>query len=157
MSFYYPPLDAATLRSLEVVRQLASDHPGYFLESPYSGEVEDMIKQWFFPAKPQQPTVEAPAPNLFEGNRWEALSRESEQLYSDLKQAKWGAAETSEQLSYFRTATSLLDKIVGLQERALGLKAVHEFHHTVMQIMEEVLSPTQRTEVMEKLKSAIGE
>ena len=92
-----------------------------------------------------------------EEDRWEFLDREVQSLYNDLKkQAEvLGTSTSSEKMSYFRTATSLLEKLVSLQERTVGLKRIGEFHTTVMEVMDDILSPDQRTTVMKKLEDAI--
>ena len=90
-------------------------------------------------------------------DKWRKLERETQRLYDDLKESKDNLTteDHAERMSYFRTATSLLDKLVGLQERAVGLKAIGTFHQTVLDIMEDVLDPGQRTEVMQKLEQIV--
>lgn len=157
--FYYPPIDKATLKNIEVVRQLSAEHPAYWLTSPYSGEVELFVKKWFptvqeAPKKVEEKPVDITIP---EGSaRWEMLYRESHVLYTDLKAAGVGMTEISEKNAYYRTATSLLEKLIALQERSLGLKQIHEFQASVMDIMESVLTQNQRNEVMEKLRLAVA-
>lgn len=154
---FYPPLDLATVRNLEIVKQLASEHASYFLTSPYSGEVEEVVKR-LLKMKEQVQVAENHEGEEEEvtGDRWEFLYRETQSLFKDLKNAKVSSGETAEQMSYFRTATSLMEKMISLQERALGLKEISEFQKAVLDVMESVLEPSQRTEVMEKLKSSVG-
>lgn len=90
-------------------------------------------------------------------DKWEKLEQETQALYDDLKESKDNLTteDHAERMSYFRTATSLLDKLVGLQERAVGLKAIGTFHQVVLDIMEDVLDPGQRTEVMQRLEKVV--
>lgn len=90
-------------------------------------------------------------------DKWEKLERETQRLYDELKDSKDNLSieDHAERMSYFRTATSLLDKLVGLQERAVGLKAIGTFHQTVLDIMEDILDPGQRTEVMQRLEKVV--
>lgn len=156
---FYPQIDVTALKNIELARRLATEHPSYFLESPYSGEVERLLK-----ALINQKVLVADASALaegeaeFEGTRWEYLYSETSLLFRGLKTANAGSGsgDTGEQMAYFRTATALMEKLIGLQERALGLKEIHEFQKSVLDIMEGVLNDTQRTEVMEKLKLTIG-
>ena len=155
MSFYYPKLDDTTIKNLRVVKQLMVVHPGYFLDPlcPYSKDVEETLTEWFIEKKSSlsQPVV-VKADD--EASPWDMLYKESKTLFENLKQVEFSQqGETSEKMAYFRTATSLLEKLVSLQERALGLKEVGDFHRTVMDIMENVLTPTQRTDVMDQLTS----
>lgn len=162
-TFFYPPLDEATVKNIEIVRQLHADNTSYLASSPYAGAIEILIKQWFsavaapLAAKPLVDN-EAPAMPVDDGMaRWEFLYTESKALYTKLKDesSTFAGMDTGEKAQYFRVATSLLDKLITYQERTLNLKQIHDFQMTVMEVMEEVLTPTQRTEVMEKLQAAI--
>lgn len=162
MSFFYPPLDEATVKSIEIVRQLHAEHPSYWLESPYSGAIEALLKRWFeavqAPAPAAETPAESPAPAPEDGTaRWEFLYNESKTLYTKLKNEStdFTKMDGTEKAAYFRVATSLLDKLITYQERTLNLKQIHDFQMTVLEVMEEVLTPGQRTEVMEKLQTAI--
>jgi|SRR5687768_579397 len=151
--FFYPELDEATIKNLEIVRRLALQHPSYFLEGPYSADTERRITEWFLTTK--RAIAETKTETGAEDDKrdpWDMLYSESKTLFQQLKGVKFTPEETSEQMSYFRTATSLLEKLVSLQERSLGLKEIGDFQRTIMTIMETVLTPTQRTEVMERLK-----
>lgn len=160
-SFFHPPLELATLRSLEIVRQLMIEHPAYFLDSPYAGETERLIRGWFdakaVKARHMEQLADAEEgdnPATLEDDKWLYIYNETSALYRSLKVAKHGDEE--DQMAYFRTATALLEKMISMQERALGLKQVSEFNATVMTIMESILSPTQRNEVMDQLKNALS-
>lgn len=160
---FYPELNLSTLKNIQIVRQLMLEHPHYFMESPYSGEVENFFNT-IFPAKDKKPSeklsdfeIAADTLDLEGPNKWSNLAKEAAKLYTGLKLVKHDTESPNEQLAYFKTATSLLEKLVGLEERAMGLKKVHEFHSVVMGIMEEILTPTQRTDVMEKLQHSIDQ
>lgn len=117
-------------------------------EVPYSMETRLALLKLLAPA---EETVETPR------DKWDKLERETQRLYDELKDSKDNLSieDHAERMSYFRTATSLLDKLVGLQERAVGLKAIGTFHQTVLDIMEDVLDPGQRTEVMQRLEKVV--
>ncbi len=136
---------------LGLVFDLMKADPGYLddPDCPYTDETRDFLAKW----------VEKPAGETLEPkDKWEKLERETQRLYDELKDSKDNLSieDHAERMSYFRTATSLLDKLVGLQERAVGLRAIGEFHQTVLDIMEEVLDAGQRTEVMNRLKEVIN-
>ncbi len=157
--YLYPDISLQVLRQLELMRRLHLDHPDYFLDSacPYSEEVERHFRSWF--DKPLGTTETETAPRYEalkdEDDRWEALYREVVDLYTGLKNAKPSAGDSTESMAYFRTATGLLDKLVSHQERCLGIKQLHEFHQTVLQVMENVMTPDQRNTVMAQLKEAV--
>jgi hypothetical protein len=64
-------------------------------------------------------------------------------------------SDQTERMAYFRTATSLLERLVTARERALGIKQIRDFQDTVLNIMEEVCTPDQRTDVMDRLRRAL--
>lgn len=59
---------------------------------------------------------------------------------------------TTDKNTYFRVATSLLEKLVSIKEKMSNLKNVNLFISSVLQIMDEVLTTDQRAVVMERLK-----
>lgn len=142
----YPDLN----QQLDIALHLMGEEIDYLSQSdcPYSvGTKSSMTKM---------ATIVA-AVTIEPTDKWAKLERETQDLYDDLKDSKENLSieDHAERMSYFRTATSLLDKLVGLQERAVGLKAIGNFHQTVLDIMEDVLDPGQRTEVMARLKISI--
>ena len=163
MSFYPPcPNEGDVTFLLEtVVRHLQEDDQ-YLddIECPYGPELR-LLLQSMAPKVIDPDDMIGRASELEDANpdedRWVFLDREVQALYQSLKkQADNLTNSTSaEKMSYFRTATSLLEKLVGLQERTVGLKRISEFHNTVMEIMEDVLSPDQRTRVMDQLGKAM--
>lgn len=152
---YYPPLDEKTILALQTVQALAQQHPSYWLAAPYSGKVQMILEPLLRGAK--QTPVDQPtsvvAPKRADEEDWEFLYRESRALYDGLQTAK-GSLEGSELMAYYRTSTSLLEKLLGMQERANNLKHVSDFYQVVMDIMESTLTGDQRTQVMQKLAEA---
>jgi hypothetical protein len=134
----------------DVALHLLEQDPGFLTdpEAPYSDATRKALASFV-----KKPVVEALEPR----DKWEKLEVETTALYDELKESKdkLTTEDHAERMSYFRTATSLLDKLVGLQERAVGLKAIGTFHQTVLDIMEDVLDPGQRTEVMQRLEKII--
>lgn len=154
MSFFYPSIDPKTIKSLVTIAQLAGEHPSYFLQSPYGSEVEELIKRLnsttskaiFTNSDPTAPTSADP---------YQGLSIELEVIYADLKSSKPSSDE--EKLTYIKVASGLLERLLGLKERALNVKAISDFQKGVMEIMEDTFTPSQRTEVMEKLRTLTHE
>jgi hypothetical protein len=80
------------------------------------------------------------------------------QVFSDLKTygKTISQSDQTERMAYFRTATSLLERLVTARERALGIKQIRDFQDTVLTIMEETMNPDQRTRVMDRLRSTLA-
>lgn len=135
---------------LGLALQLLQQDPGLLAdpECPYSADTVSVLVGL---QGSDEPVAETPR------DKWDKLERETQHLYDDLKDSKDNLTveDHAERMSYFRTATSLLDKLVGLQERAVGLKAIGTFHQTVLDIMEDILDPGQRTEVMQRLEKVV--
>lgn len=164
--FYYPPLEAATIKNLGLVKQLMQEHPAFFLgDHPYSPAMETMIKSWFsVEAQAQllraaraaevEQTGTGDGPTL-EEDRDGYLYTETMSLYTKLKTAQFSKDSDGDSMSYFRTATALLEKLIDYQERALGLKQLAENNKLIMHIMESVLTQEQREKFMEELKAKL--
>ena len=146
---YYPALDEATIKSLKVMQQLSLEHPGYWLEAPYSGVIQRILEDILKPKKMIHES--APLDRKDDEEEWEFLYRESHDLYTKLKVAGAGL-EGNELMSFYKTAASLLEKLLQMQERANNLKQISDFYQVVMDIMETELTSDQRTRVMERLR-----
>lgn len=144
---FYPDLN----QELDVALDLAKQDENYLLspECPYSEKTKVVFTLLVDEVEVDEDDGD--------DSKWSKLERETQRLYKDLKKTskELTGDDHAEKMSYFRTATSLLDKIVGLQERAVGLKQISVFQQTVIDIMEDVCDAGQRTEVMARLKSAI--
>lgn len=149
---YYPDVDPEGVWALELVLRSAKDDPTYLLESPYDDEVVAALQR--IVGQVEQMLDE----ELDGADKWTRLEVETRRLFDALmaEQAMIGDRENAEKMAFFRTATSLLDKLVGIQERAANLKQVSLFHTTVLTVMEDILDAGQRTEVLERLKKAAG-
>ena len=139
---YFPLLDEKPLLQ---VAALLRENPSYLqnAECPYSEGVKKLF-------------------GFTEANAGPAglskLEEEATQLFKELKDfgADLDIEDVSERMAWFRTRTSLLEKILGIHERAQGLKQVSEFQEVVLQAIEEELNADQRTRVMTKLRSALN-
>lgn len=155
--FYYPDLDPATMKAIGVIQKLAYEHPAYWLSAPYSGAIQMQLEGLFNAKSKRAPdSRDAPpadTPPLDDRDDWQFLSEETKTLYRDLKAAKPAGDEPAAQMGYFRTATSLLEKLLAMNERAQNLKQVSDFYAGVLEVMDSTLTTGQRTEVMTKLEA----
>lgn len=148
---FHPPLDEGMLNDLDTVIQIIQLDPDYLPMSPYRGETYVFLEKFadLLTIKEDEEVEEL--------GKWGRLEKESNNLFKMLTDfsGKLNEKDNTETMAYFRTATSLLDKIVGIQERAANLKQISMFHDTVLSIMDDVLEPGQRTAVMERLRTSI--
>lgn len=153
---YFPPLDEGAVASVEIILRAVAENPEFLWDDdcPYSQDAIESLQR----IAGLQPEGMGFDDDDEEGDQWERLERETRSLYRGLmaEQQSLGSKDNAEKMAFFRTATSLLDKLVGIQERAANLRQIHKFHDTVMTVMEDILEAGQRTEVMERLRTAIN-
>lgn len=166
METYYPKIAVGSVFDLEMILRAAAENPDYLDESPYPSDEVAIMRRLtgLTPVWMQSPrdagldgardTEEVGEPL----DKWEKLEFQTKRLFDALlaEQQNLDVKDNSEKMAFFRTATSLLDKMVGIQERAANLRQIHKFHDTVLRVMENVLDAGQRTEAMDQLREAIN-
>lgn len=163
--FHYPHIDELVGWALHTVITLASEDSEYLKDPqcPYDDKIKRVINDVISFREgsitpPKESTEEKkPSTPISEDEIDSTLAVDLYTVFSELKSygKTIGASDQSERMAYFRTATSLLERLVNARERALGVKQIKDFQDTVLAIMEDTLSIDQRTEVMERLRSAI--
>lgn len=138
---YYPQIDTD---ALELMIHLQKSDPEYIFGGGFSVQIEEL-----FTALTRKPEMIA----VPEGNAWDHLVQQIGDLHTELKTAgeNLDAKDNAEKMAYFRVATSLLEKLVGLHERGLNLRRIGQFQQLVVQIMEDELDGDQRAKVRQRL------
>ena len=153
MSNYYPNMDSVVLFPTKLVLGSMLNDPLWLdrAECPYDTETKDELRTLFSQLRAPGKTVRAEVARS--GDRMTDLSDDLDTLFNDLREFSGHITEgdTKEWMAYYRTATSLLDKITGLSERALNVKAVSDFQAKVIAVFDDILTPELRTLAMEKL------
>lgn len=152
--YHYPSIPKDIAAQFALMLQIAKDKPDYFTDPacPYEPAVIEALVYWTELKKEAAKPAPPPEPVTNE-DKWTVLERETRSLFNELTTASKDitAADTAERMSYFRTATSLLDKLVSLQERAVGLKQMSDFQNTIIMYLDEIATPDQRTLLMERI------
>lgn len=150
MSDYFPDIDTD---ALVLMVELQRQDPEYILRGGFPEEIEALFLALNGQARPEK-VKEQPLEEL---SKWEKLEQESEDLFRSLTEAgkTLDSRDNAEKMAYFRTATTLLERIVGLQERATNLKQLAQFQQTVLSIMDDVLDGDQRMAVRSRLEEAM--
>jgi len=169
MSYHYPGLGEKAEWAIGVIATLAAENADYFTHAdcPYEGRtlilLQAMCQQAGTPADAEVPLHEQVARNRAVQSEdltvpEMSIEEELQNVFDELKVygRTLSSSDNTERMSYFRTSTSLLEKLVILKERAAGVKQVKEFENAVLGIMEEVLTSEQRTQVMDQLKSILS-
>ena len=93
--------------------------------------------------------------DLFEGNdEPEVLDRQIQKIINrmDAMEAQLGSMEPNEKLQFFKTKTALTEKLITLREKTNNLKEMTEFKAKIITFLDEICTPDQITQLMERLK-----
>lgn len=140
---YYPKIDDAWLTPLRHVIEEMKTNPDYLSgDCPYSTEVKALLSRLVGVATSPHQVDEA------------TLLEELQELYQEVKcfGDMLNVQDVAERMSYFRTRTSLIEKIYNLIEKTVGMAQVSMFQEVVLGIFEDMLTPEQRGEALERLK-----
>lgn len=159
---HYPEFTEHAEWTVNMIFKLALEDSTYLTdkECPYSDETKALILRAvkFKVDTGQPPPPQVPSRPVTEDLIDSSLDIDLYTVFEELKAygKTIGSSDQTERMAYFRTATSLLERLVGARERALGIKQVRDFQNSVLTIMEEVMSPDQRTSVMDRLRSVLA-
>lgn len=155
MSNFYPEFADNTEFSLVVVIKALEENPNYLNdpECPYNGKLRELLQH----LAPRQATAAPADDGDFEPRTDDQLEREVTKLLDDIKAfgVTLSVGDVTERMSYFRTHTNLLEKLVSMKERMANVKSVATFQAIVLNAIEESLTPDQRTQVMDALHQQI--
>jgi hypothetical protein len=164
--YHYPDLTDHATWAVKTILTLASEDVLYLRspDCPYDAQFKNIIDRAIAfgngsreekEESTEKPPVSAP---VSEDEIDSTLAGDLHSVFTELKAygKTIGQSDQTERMAYFRTATSLLERLVNARERALGVKQIKDFQDTVLTIMEEVLSPDQRTDVMDRLRSVLA-
>lgn len=147
----YPTVRDETILALTPVLKRSKQDPSYLSdpECPYSELVKDFFRQF----------QSAEKIDLFEGK--EELLVIDEQIHAIINDlegvaAHLGNADHSEKLNYFKTKTSLLEKLVSLRMQTNNLKEINEFRSVILAFLDEVCTKDQITDLMKRLDGVLG-
>jgi hypothetical protein len=150
MQLFYPTLTDASLLPVKAVLAQAKHHDGYLDrdECPYPGSVKDLLRQVLAPAKVVVDEVD------FDEAKPEAMRLQILRLMRELRDMRdqLGSKDHSEKLAYLKLYPVLIEKLIGLEERATNLKTMSEFQSTILQFLDEICDKDQRTELMKRLR-----
>ena len=144
---YYPEIPAGAVFAMDIIlRSIEEQGASYLDGSPYDAETLEFLSRF---------VREESTEELVLGDKWERLEAESNKLFKDLTDAgdQLTSDDAAEMMSYFRTKTNLLEKIVSIQERAANLKKLHQFYGAVLTVMEDLMDADQRGIMLERLNA----
>jgi len=154
---FYPDFEPGILMPLKLVFESLRGDPLWLERSacPYDDDTRKFLRDMWIEFRAAGRGTETVSKKVGKGggDKWEDLGDELMEIFSQIKAHSegLGVEDVKERMTTFRTATALLDKIVGLGERVANVKAVSDFQARVMAVFDEILTPDQRTRALEKL------
>ena len=155
----YPPLPQTLGLSLEAIRTQMDFDPGFLVDPkcPYPEQLKLFLRRLVTSSRSgHDDTVDA----LF--HEGQTLDEEADSLITEVKAALNSmkrlqrdldaSDDVGERLQFLKNYSALMDRYLGLQEKAHGLKQMYEFQRLVVDTMEQVLDKDQRLDFKERLK-----
>lgn len=157
MDYHFPSIPNDIAAQFGLMLMIAKDKPDYFdaPNCPYPDNLKALLKELTAPKPILAPVISTDSDPVLPEDKWVMLEREAKKVFDDLKASypDIKVQDVAERMSFFRTASSLLEKLVGLQERAVGLKQMSEFQNMIIQFLDEICDNNQKTILMERIKS----
>ena len=159
----YPLLPPTLGTALEAIRQQLDFDPGFLQDAkcPYPDQVKTFLRRLATPSRngqidtadmifiPEQ-TLDEEADSLIVEVK--AALNSMKRLQRDLD----ASDDVGERMTFLKNYSSLMDRYLGLQEKAHGLKQMYEFQRLVVETMEQVLDKDARLDFKERLKKLNG-
>lgn len=135
-------LGAEDLQPIEQIEAALALDPLYIDRAPYPVAQKSALRRWL---QRPEPVRDRPMDD-------EELYSEIADAYEKVKLALSDpGVEGKDKAAVLKSLSELLSKLVGLREKQLGIRQQAQFQKTVIQVMEEVLEPAQRTQFLEIL------
>jgi tRNA C32,U32 (ribose-2'-O)-methylase TrmJ len=160
--YHYPDITDHAQWAFKTVVTLAREDSNYLKspDCPYDDQLKKLIQDsiWMRLDTSENKQENTESSPISEDEIDNTLAEDLYGVFQELKDygKTIGKSDQTERMAYFRTATSLLERLVTARERALGVKQIKGFQDTVLAIMEDSMTPDQRTEVMDRLRSALA-
>jgi hypothetical protein len=152
MNLSYPRVDDAMLIPFRAIEAQLKKYPDFLdrSECPYPTAVRE-----FLASRLGQSTEPIAKANYDDDD----LASEIAELYSELKRAGFNATgvDAKEKSQVLKTYADLLTKMVALRERVMNIRYMSSFQKTVIQILETLLTPAQRSEFVERMHAYLSD
>lgn len=149
----YPPASSSslTMTALRAIRLLLEKDPAYLdhPECPYNPELKAFLKDLFKPVAAVRQMIRYDDDNIF---------TEVCDMYDQVRESitNLGAVDAKERSQILKNATDLLTKLVTLREKQSGIRDQARFVKSVIELLEAVLTPAQRTEFLTHMEEYIN-
>lgn len=148
----YPPITLGAVNALEeILTNYQKQGKKYLEEAPYSLDIKAQLSlllsilRELNPKNPKNPKNQEPIGDV-------DVTKEMDELYTSLKNFK-GTEELAptERIAVLRIQTNLLEKVIEMRERALGVADYVIFRETVMEFISNKFEPDDINELKNRL------
>lgn len=162
----FPQINLSMVEKLRAVQMSLAKDPQYLRrrDCPYDPRTRGFLEEIFKAYDADETQIAADVAAYFEGNNddtqntYDILVRDAKKAYltlSRLGQKMEQSNKPEDELNKVKTMTQLQERLMTVIEKAEGYKQIHQFKRTIMDIIEQVLTPEQRTGVMEKIEESL--
>lgn len=149
----YPELNFEIVFDIYNIGQAMKRDPAYIEESPYPEMVRKTLKRIFFPT--DTGGIQPIRPEIINTADLD-IKRETEYLYLETKQLLQSkTVDEKDRAAIIKTATSQMEKLITLIEKANDLRNRQEFETKVLKVLKKVL-PEKKEEFLEELAHMEG-
>lgn len=137
----YPRIDDAMLVPFRAIEAHLKRDPTYLEKAPYADSVRSFLaKRLGEQTAPERPEYDD-----------DDLLGEISWLYNEVKRASstTASADPKDRFQMFKTASDQLTKLVSLRERQLNVRYMADFQRAVLELLESVITPGQRSDFIE--------
>lgn len=151
----YPAITSADLVGIRVAVAKIANSPGWLDEPacPYPDDVKNFLRSI---TRSDDEIDDADLVRLFADgeDRFDAMEREIERLYQGLAKLKIKATDSGEQVQIYKAQVTLLEKLLSMREKALGLKDMADFKRAVTNILDG-MDRDHRTDFLARLDAKL--
>ena len=152
---FWPELSEDMLLPFKLIRTRLQEDPNCLqnFDCPYDSDVTEFLQ--FFASDSSSDVNLDGDTDLEVGD----VGEEAAKIYKEIRafSKSLDKKNTSEFMAAYRTTTSLLEKLLTIQEKAANVKDIKDFEARVFKVIDDVLTPDQRTLVMDLLRGEESE
>lgn len=161
-ALHFPVLDDAMLTPFRVLRLLAASNPDLLdhVNCPYTTEQKQVLRTMLEVQAPEDGSVAERKTFLDgEGDREDLMAHQIAMALEDIQnmQGKLGKLDQKDQIAFLKAKPGLIEKLIELNEKNRGQRAVGAFMRKMYQLIHDELTVDQRTSLIKKLGSYVSE
>ncbi|MDR3436422.1 hypothetical protein [Telmatospirillum sp.] len=118
---------------------------------PYPELLKSWLKSKFLPHEVSVALEQEEAFDPLDPDSWDDSAKKSRQLYADLETLRKDTKDTGESIQIIKAQAGLLERLIAVGDKSLGHRETAEFRQVVLGILEDILTPDQRTQAMARL------